>query len=151
MCGINCKEKTIEDILAELRALPMQGENVSYLPRGNSQIPYVSWKIVAEALSYVCCRWQWTILEEKMDEGGWMVRGRLTLTDAYGQFVSRDESGYQTVWDAFNSTSRDVKTMLANENITPSIVVQYPIPSPFEVAGRSAFKRAASLFGVIPE
>ena len=129
----------------------MTGENVAYLPRGDTKIPYIPWKVGAEALDSICCRWMWDIKETRLDAGGWTVTGRLTLVSADGEMHHKEATGYQMIWDVHNSHSKQVKDMLANVNVDVGIVVQYPAPSPQEVAERTAFKRALSWYGVYPK
>ena len=94
MCYENCETKTITDIIRELRAAPMTGENVAYLPRGDTKIPYIPWKVGAEALDSICCRWMWDIKETRLDAGGWTVTGRLTLVSADGEMHHKEATGY---------------------------------------------------------
>ena len=150
MCEVNCDTKSIEEILKELRTIPIAGHNISTIPRGNAQIPYMKWQTVASLFDYVCCRWQWHILETLSDKDGWHVRGRLTVVSAEGESVSRESVGQATIWDAQNSLSQANKLALAEVNLTPEIVMQFATPPPMEVAERSAFKRCASWFGVYP-
>ena len=150
MCEVNCDTKSIPEILEELRSIPIAGSNISYLPRGDAKIPFIKWQTVASIFDYVCCRWQWSVLEVSENDGGWHVKGRLTVVSADGESLSRESVGHATLWDAQNSLSYANKQLLASVSLTPEILMQFSTPPPMEVAERAAFKRCASWFGVYP-